>query len=188
MAESESLNLGRARRWQTVLQAAGDGSSTDDLTVLARRCLYRTLRAVQKQIPLNDLLNAACNDPDALPDLIRGCKQGRDYARLFQRVAGRGASREELLVAYQEVVCTNFLDQIRGQLIGARVVDESAAELRERLDGVREALDGDVHRIAARLAADSEWKIAMPRSRKKQSRADQARELLDQSLLAGCLS
>jgi hypothetical protein len=40
MAESESLNLDRARRWQPVLQAAGDGASADDLAVLARRCLY----------------------------------------------------------------------------------------------------------------------------------------------------
>src|SRR5947209_6125968 len=124
MAESESLNVGRARRWQPVLQAAGNGASVDALTVMARRCLYRTIRAVRKQIPLNDLLNAACNNPSTLPDLIRGCKQGRDYARLFQRVACPGASREQVLIAYQEAVCTNFLDQIRGRLASDRAVGE----------------------------------------------------------------
>src|SRR5687767_12856298 len=127
MAESESLNLGRARRWQTVVQAVVDGASTKDLTELARKCLYRTLQAVRKQVPFDALLNAACNCPDTLPDLIRGCRLGRDYAQLFQQVASEGASREEILLAYQEAVCTNFFDQIRGQVVGARAVDESPA-------------------------------------------------------------
>jgi len=163
----------------------GEGASTDDLTVLARRCLYRTLRAVRKQIPLNDLLNAACNDPAAIPDLIRGCKLGRDYAQLFLRVACPGASREQVLTAFQEAICTNFLDQIRGRSVSDRAVSESASELRERFNGAREALGDDFRRIASNLAADPEWKIAMPRSRRRQSRVEQARELLGQSLLAG---
>ena len=90
MAESESLDLGRARRWQTVLRVAGNGVGIDEMTVLARRCLHRTLRAVRDQVPFDALLNAASSCPDSLPDLIRGCKLGRDYARLFQRVADKG--------------------------------------------------------------------------------------------------
>jgi hypothetical protein len=187
MAESESLNLGRARRWQTVLRAAGDGASTEDLTMFARRCLYRTLSAVKKQIPLNDLVNAACQCPEALPELIRSCKMGRDYARLFQRVACPGASREEVLIAFQEAICTNFLDQIRGRLVGAQAVNESAVELRERLDGVKVALAGDIRRIASSLAANPEGKVTMPPGRRKRSRTDQARELLGEDLLLGCL-
>jgi hypothetical protein len=187
MAESESLNLNRARRWQPVLQAAGDGTSADHLIVLARRCLYRTLRAVRKQVPFDALLVAACNCPDALPDLIRECKQGRDYARLFQRVAEKGATREALLAAYLREVCSSFLNQIHSRIACRRAFVESPAETRERLDGVRDALDGDYRRIATNLAADPEWKIAMPRSPRR-SRAEQAQELLGQSLLAGCVS
>jgi len=187
MPESESLNLDRTRRWQPVLQAVGNGANADELTILARRCLIRTLQAVQKQIPFKALLNAACNNPDALPDLIRACKQGRDYARLFQRVADKGASREEVLVAYQREVCSNFLNQIHNQIACRRAFEESPEKIRERLDGVREALDGDYRRISKNLAADPEWKISMPRGSRR-SRAEEAQELLGQSLLAGCMS
>jgi hypothetical protein len=187
MAESESLNLDRARRWQPVLQASGDGASADDLTALARRCLYRTLQAVRKQVPFEALLDAACNNPDTLPDLIRGCNLGRDYARLFQRVADKGASREEVHVAYQREVCSNFLNQIHSRIACRRAFEEPPAETRKRLDAVRDNLDGDYRRIASNLAADPQWKIAMPRSPRR-SRVEQAQELLGQSLLAGCVS
>ena len=187
MAENESLNLDRTRRWQPVLQAARDGANADELTQLARRCLVRTLQAVQKQIPFDALLNAACNNPDALPDLVRDCKLGRDYARLFQRVADKGASREQVLVAYQREVCSNFLNQIHNRTACRRSFEESPAESRERLDGVRDALDVDYRRIASNLAADPEWKITMPRGPGR-TRTEQAQELLDQSLLAGCVS
>jgi hypothetical protein len=142
---------------------------------------------VRKQVPFDALLNAACNNPDTLPDLIRRCKQGRDYARLFQRVAEKGASREEVLVAYQREVCSDFLNQIHNRIACRRAFEESPAETRERLDGVRDALDGDYRRIARNLAADPEWKMAMPPSPRR-SRAEQAQELLNQSLLAGCVS
>jgi hypothetical protein len=187
MAENESLNLGRAQRWQPVLQAVAAGADMDKIVKLVRQCLHRTLRALQKQIPFDDLLNAACTHPDALPAMIRECKVGRDYARLFQQVACPGASREDVLVAYQEAICTNFLDQIRGQVIGSRPAGESAAEIRERLDDVREALASDFQRIASKLAANPEWKIAMPRGSRLRSRTEQARDLLGQSLLAGSL-
>jgi hypothetical protein len=187
MAESEALNLDRTRRWQPVLQAARDGANADELTVLARRCLVRTLQAVQKQIPFDALLNAACKNPDALHELIRGCKLGRDYARLFQRVADNGASREQVLIAYQREVCSSFLNQIHNRLACRRVFEESPAETRERLIGVCDGLDGDYRRIAKNLSGDPDWKIVMPRGPKR-SRTEQARELLDQSLLAGCVS
>ena len=187
MAENESLNLGRARRWQPVLQALAAGADMAEILKLVRRCLYQTLRAVRKQVPFDDLLKAACNSPDDLPALIRDCQIARDYARLFQQVACPGASRKDVLVAYQLAFCTSFLDQIRGRVVCSRTAGESAVEIRERLENVLEALGPDFHRIALNLAARPEWKIIMPRGNRPQSRTEQARELLGQSLLAGSL-
>jgi hypothetical protein len=185
MAENESLNLGRSRRWQTVLQKVGQGGTTDEIATDARRCLYRTLKAVRKQIPFGALLDAACKDADALPDLIRECRQGRDYARLFQHVACEGASREEVLQDYQRALCDNFFDQIRGRVARSPTGEPSPAVIRERLNDVKETLGADFKCIASKLAENPEAKINMPRRERQQSRQERAKEMSAWSLLEG---
>jgi hypothetical protein len=99
-------------------------------------------------------------------------------------VADKGASREKVLFAYEREVCSNFLDQIQHKLAFRRDAAESPAETRQKLDFVRDALDGDFRRIATNLASNPEWRIAMPRGPRR-TRTEKAKELLGQSLLAG---
>ena len=112
MAENESLDLFKSRRWQTVLQLVLRRELSQVTANKARQCLHRTIRAVMKQIPLEALLSAACDAPHVLPEIIRQCKQGRDYARQFQDVAEAGAGREAILENYLWSVCDRFFDQI----------------------------------------------------------------------------
>ena len=63
MAENESLDLGRMRRWQRVYRAIGDGQSVEQTTDLAETCLRQTINAIRKpvdrggppQVPHGDL-------------------------------------------------------------------------------------------------------------------------------------
>ena len=83
MAENEEIDLLKARRWQPVLQAVCHGESVEDVAEKVRDCLYKTLRAVKKQVPLDHLLVAAEDDPASLARAARESVVGRDYFQLL---------------------------------------------------------------------------------------------------------
>src|SRR5579875_1283282 len=139
MAENESLDLRRTPRWRTVFTAVKQHETTEEVVEKARQSLYRTMRAVKKLIPFDQLLSASCNDPDRLPGLIHSCSKGRDFARLFQSVVQKGAGKETVLQNYLSALCDRFLDQIAtrtiptGQWASVSDLHQHLAEVKDRL-------------------------------------------------------
>ncbi len=87
MAENEEIDLSKARRWQTVSQAICRREPAEDVAVKVLDCVYNTLRAVKKQVPLNHLIIIAEADPAALAQAARESVDGRDYIKLLAQVA-----------------------------------------------------------------------------------------------------
>jgi hypothetical protein len=148
----------------------------------ARNSLYLTLRKVRKLIPFDQLLSASCNDPDRLPDLIRSCSKGRDFARLFQDVAQKGAGRETVLQDYLWALCDRFLDQIATRTISTGQW-ASVPDLCQHLTEVKECLCDDINRIAQRLAECPDGQLRMRRSRSGSVSQTATSALLNESLL-----
>lgn len=182
MAENESLDLGKTPRWQRVHHAILGGETSDQVADKARQSLYRTLRAVKKLIPFDQLLSAACNDPDALLDLIRQCGKGRQFARLFQDVADKGRGREGVLQDYLGTICDTYLEQIAPHSFPSERW-LSVADLRRHLSEVRELLKDDIGRIAHKLAENPEWLPRMRPSRNGSGPKNSTHALLNESLL-----
>lgn len=182
MAENESLDLGKAPRWRKVYQSVGRGEPSEQIARKACESLHRTLRAVKKLIPFDQLLSAACNDPDALPDLIRQCSKGRDFARLFQEVAEKGRGRENLLQDYLWAVCDRFLDQIAARSVPSEQWS-SVTDLRRHLYEVRELLGDDIRHIAQKLAENPDWTARIRPSKNGAAQEDRTLALLNESLL-----
>lgn len=182
MAENESLDLGKAPRWRTVFTAVNRHETSEEVGEKARKSLYRTLRAVKKLIPFDQLLSASCNDPDRLPDLIRSCSKGRDFARLFQDVAQKGAGRETVLQDYLWALCDRFFDQIATRTIST---DQwaSVSDLHRHLAEVKECLCDDINLIAQKLAECPDWQIRMRPSRNGSVSQTATSALLNESLL-----
>jgi len=182
MAENESLDLGKTPRWQRVHHALLNGETSEQVAVIAQESLYRTLQAVKKLIPFDQLLSAACNESDVLLDLIRQCGKGHEFARLFQEVADKGRGREGVLQDYLGTICDRFLEQIAPHLFPSERW-HSIAELRLRLSEVRELLKDDIDRIAHKLAENPEWRPRMPPSHNGSGSKKSTHALLNESLL-----
>lgn len=182
MAENESLDLRRTPRWRTVFTAVNQHETTEEVAEKARKSLYRTVRAVKKLIPFDQLLSASCNDPDRLSDLIRSCGRGLDYARLFQSVAQKGAGKETVLRNYLSALCDRFLDQVATQTIpsGQWV---SVSDLHQHLAEVNDCLGDDIHHIAQRLSECPDGQLRMRHRRSGSVTQTATSALLNQSLL-----
>jgi len=179
IAENESLELVKAPRWQRVHRAVMVNESIESVAQEAVISLYRTVRVIRKLIPFDQLLTAACNDPDALPALIHRCDKGREFAHLFQFVAEKGKIREDLLQAYFETVCDRFLDQIEANSFPSERWT-NLPDLRCHFAQVRVILRDDIKRIAHKLADNSDW---LPRVRPNRKGSSSTQALLDESLL-----
>jgi hypothetical protein len=179
MAENESLDLGRAPRWKRVHRSVMDGEPSESVADEARASLCRTVRAIMRLIPFDELLSAACDDPDALPDLIRGCGKGREFANRFLFVAEKGASREDVLHAYLETIYDGFLEQIAANSFPSQRWS-NLPEFRRYLAEVRDLLAHEIDRIAHKMAEDPKWR---PRVRPRRNGSNSTHELLHESLL-----
>jgi hypothetical protein len=179
MAENESLDLRKTPRWQRVHRLVLRGDPTESVVQEARVGLYRTVRAIIELIPFEPLFSAACTDSEALHDLTRRCRKGREYANLFHSVVEKGMSRENVLHAYFSTVCDTFLEQIAANSFPSERWT-NLPDLRAHLAKVREQLTPDIDRIAHNLAEDPKWRPRMRPNRKTSSPTD---DLLNESLL-----
>ncbi len=188
MAENESLDLGKSKRWRAVHQVVLDGLPTPRAARRALRSLFGTIRAVQKQfkehgVTLDQFLEAAqAGDRNTLSVLTKQCK-GHDFARLFLEVAESGIGRESLVEEYAWAVCDKFLDQIE---YGVASVKQRRwlPDIHRYLDEVRGLMEEDVHRLAGKLAEDADWLPKMRPGKAANGMADETAEKLGESLLA----
>lgn len=184
MAENEYLSLRSSRRWRPVFKSVCEGGQVEEIAEQTKRCVRDTLRKVLKLIPFKELLDAACNNPEALPGIIKTCKKGRDYARLFEQVAEKGASRETIIGRFQNAICESFFEQIRQRAVLTNASRESPSTLRGRLKQARDILQKDFQHIAANLSKNPDARICLPRGKKK-TRGERAKEVLSHSLFGG---
>ena len=68
MAENEYLDASKARRWQSVAQAIREGSPDSEVRERVEDCLYKTLRQIRKDLPLEELIRRL-NDPEQLREM-----------------------------------------------------------------------------------------------------------------------
>ena len=85
MAENERLDVLKNPRWLRVMRFIASGPQEGEIPRRLTEAMYRTLRSVGKQIPLEDLLKAAANRDAGLPAAVSQCRH--DFAEMLERVA-----------------------------------------------------------------------------------------------------
>jgi hypothetical protein len=117
MAENERLDVLKNPRWLRVMRFIASGPQAEIPRRLTE-AMYRTLRSVGKQIPLEDLLGAAANRDASLPRTLSKCRH--DFAEMLERVAAEPVVDGAPTVSerYVDAVLDRYLDQIAIRLVG----------------------------------------------------------------------
>jgi len=180
MAENESLDLGKMTRWRRVLQSFERNGPTSETVRAAQRALYQTTKSVRKQIPLDDLIEAARSDRSRRPELVRRCRLGRQHAELIQRCVRPGMDRLTAYAVYLQAVGDRFFDQIA---VAAPCPDKGLTpyDVHVHRVEVQNQLRPDIDRLAKRLSEDPAGDIRVPP--RKGAGADETPEVLNFSLL-----
>ena len=181
MAENESLDLDGSYRWRKVFRAVQRGDYLDAVSLLVAESLYKTIRRVQKQIPLDQLLDAAETQPDAVGQIIRQCR-GHDFAQLFGEVLEPGIGRKATVRNFIEAILEKFSDQI----VCCAVPSGRWPQMHEIMDFMHDVggrLKPDIERIAEKWSNDPTWMPRMKPTGARVAAADQTRAMLNDSIL-----
>ena len=118
MAENERLDVLKNPRWLRVMRFIASSPQEVDVARKLAEAMYRTLRNVGKQIPLEELLNAAATRDSGFPDAIAQCRH--DFAEMIERVAADSPADAAASIAerYVDAVLDRYLDQIGLRLVG----------------------------------------------------------------------
>ena len=168
MAENESLDLGKSRRWRRVLDAVVDGKSAEQIASRAAESLRKTINALHKpvfggsspQVPLADMFNAFEQGHYAVERIVRQCR-GHDFALLFRDSTFGAESREAVATNFLSVICEKFFDQIEMHTVKADG-QHTVGRVRSQLDQVQAHLRSDLKRFAQQLAANPNRKLRRP--------------------------
>ncbi|GAG26716.1 unnamed protein product, partial [marine sediment metagenome] len=160
MAENESLDLGRARRWRQVLNAVVSGQPTDQIALLVLACVRQTLKKLRSpivqgrppQIPFAALLDAVFGDRGEFRRIVNRC-QGHEFAQLFYDCTFGALSREDAVERFLLATFDRYADQI---VIEAAKADNSHTfpQVQSLLDHVRARVEPGLRDIAQQLAVD----------------------------------
>src|SRR5690348_15618830 len=116
MAENERLDVLKNPRWLRVMRFIASGPQTEIPRRLTE-AMYRTLRSVGKQIPLEDLLRAAANRDASLAGAVSQCRH--DFAEMLERVAAEPVEGGPTVSErYVDAILDRYLDQIAVRLVG----------------------------------------------------------------------
>lgn len=190
MAENESLDLGKSRRWQRVYHAIRDGYRADQVAGLARICLQRTINAIGKpifkdgppQVPLADLLGKLEHDPRGIDEIVRKCN-GHDYARLFRDAALGAETREEGLKKFMFAICDKFFDQVAMQSVTPDGKN-TFHQVRSVLNQTRKCLEPEVTRMSQQLSVNPDKPLrSRAFSSEKNTVSIDTKSILKESLL-----
>ena len=112
MAENERLDVLKNARWLRVMRFIASNPTECDIARRLTEAMYRTLRSVGKQIPLEDLLNAAANPKHGLSATVSQCRH--DFAEMVERVAAEPVLADGPTIAerYVDAVLDRYLDQM----------------------------------------------------------------------------
>ena len=181
MAENERLDVLKNPRWLRVMRFIASGPKDGEIPRRLTEAIYRTLRSVGKQIPLEDLLRAAANRDAGLPAAVSQCRH--DFAEMLERVSAEatvdGAST--ISERYVDAVLDRYLDQIAIRLVGGDAFptfDSFCAQANEWKSRIKPALK----RLASKLESGQAPRVpAQPAA----TRTADREELLELSLLTG---
>ena len=117
MAENERLDVLKNPRWLRVMRFIASGPQAEIPRRLTE-AMYRTLRGVGKQIPLEDLLRAAANRDAGLSAAVSECRH--DFAEMLERVAAEPVVDGAPTVPerFVDAILDRYLDQIAIKLVG----------------------------------------------------------------------
>lgn len=181
MAENERLDVLKNPRWLRVMRFIASGPREGEIPRRLTEAMYRTLRSVGKQIPLEDLLKAAANRDAGLPAAVSQCRH--DFAEMLERVAAEPAVDGAPTVSerYVDAVLDRYFDQIAIRLVGGDAFptfDSFCAQTSEWKAQIKPALK----RLASKLESGQAPRVpAQPAA----TRTAEREELLDLSLLTG---
>lgn len=181
MAENERLDVLKNPRWLRVMRFIASGQQEGEIPRRLTEAMYRTLRSVGKQIPLEDLLNAAANRDAGLPAAASQCRH--DFAEMLERVAAEPTVDGAPTVSerYVDAVLDRYLDQIAIRLVGGDAFptfDSFCAQANEWKSRIKPALK----RLASKLESGQAPRVpAQPAA----TRTAEREELLELSLLTG---
>ena len=118
MAENERLDVLKNPRWLRVMRFIASAPQQGDIARRLTDAMYRTLRSVGKQIPVEELLKAASNRDPGLSAAVAQCRH--DFAEMIERVAAESAADTPPSVAerYVDAILDRYLDQIGLKLVG----------------------------------------------------------------------
>lgn len=181
MAENERLDVLKNPRWLRVMRFIASGPQEGEIPRRLTEAMYRTLRSVGKQIPLQELLTAADSRDPALSAAVAQCRH--DFAEMVERVAAEPAVHGAPTVSerYVDAVLDRYLDQIAIRLVGGEAFptfDSFCAQANEWKARIKPAL----RRLASKLESGQAPRVpAQPAA----TRTAEREELLELSLLTG---
>jgi hypothetical protein len=180
MAENERLDVLKNPRWLRVMRFIASGPQ-EGIPRRLTEAMYRTLRSVGKQIPLEDLLRAAANRDASLPAAVSQCRH--DFAEMVERVASEPCVDGTPTVSerYVDAVLDRYLDQIAIRLVGGEAFptfDSFCAQANEWKSRIKPALK----RLASKLESGQAPRVP---PQPAATRAAEREELLELSLLTG---
>lgn len=181
MAENERLDVLKNPRWLRVMRFIASGPNAGEIPRRLTEAMYRTLRSIGKQIPLQQLLRAAETGDIVLSATVR--QRRHDFAEMIERVAGeRGFDGAPAITErYVEAILDRYLDQIGLRLVGEQpfpTFDSFCAQANEWKARMRPALK----RLASKLESGQAPRVP---PQPAETRAAEREELLALSLLTG---
>ena len=181
MAENERLDVLKNRRWLRLMRFIASNPQEAEITRRLTEAMYRTLRSVGKQIPLEALLKATAEGDPSLSRSVADCRH--DFAEMIERVAAERAidATSTICERYVDAILDHYLDQIGLKLVGGppfTTFDSYCDQVSRWKALIRPALK----RLASKLESGQTPRVpAQPAA----TRAAEREELLGLSLLTG---
>ncbi len=184
VAENEYLDSTKARRWQSVAQAICDYGSVEEVTDKMADCLYKTLRQIQKDLPLKDLIQSL-GDPEQLRGLCEQIDGAHDVKDFLIDAAGQDGDLEDKLSHFIDQSLENCLYDVP-YLVAKSSSEISTTQARSIVRSAAHSLKPVIERLARQLAENPTSKLRRTGHRKPPGdKADKTEKMLGESLLAG---
>ena len=188
MAENESLDLPKAKRWHRVYEAVRDGVTPEEIALLAGDNLLKTFKGLREpvfgedspQMPLADLLDATEHDPNEINRIVR--RSGNNEFVILYRDSTLGVTSPEIAMEkFAIAIYEKFSDQIAMKIVKT---DEQRTffDVCMQLDQARDCLKPNLKKFAQQMAADPNRQLRWPGS-SKATKMVNTETMLNESLL-----
>lgn len=184
MAENEYLDASKARRWQSVAQAIREGSSDSEVAEKIEDCLYKTIRHIRKDLPLQELIRLL-NEPEQLREMCHRIDGAHDVKYFLIEAADQETDLQGKLSYFLNQSLENCLYDVP-YLVADSAENVSITDARNTVRNAGRSLQSEIQRIAAKLAENSGWIPRRANRRDKPiTKVDTTQKMLGESLLAG---